>query len=436
MSQKTCFVVQGFGEKTDLTNGRKLNLDASYAVIKEAVEETGLKCVRADEVVHSGTIDKPMYEWILTADLVIADLSTYNVNAAYELGVRYGVAPRATITVAEDQFKNPFDVSHIVLYRYKHLGEDIGVAEARRFKKDLSQAIRAVMAEQKVDSPVYDFLEIDPPVRRQQLAADVASEARSSGGSEARSVDPPAAAPADGNAKALLDRARAAMAEGRFVAAREVLEIVHELRPRDEYVIQQLVLATYKSKDPDPLTALQAAHQILLTYLNPENTNDPETLGLSGAVQKRMWDLTHERPHLDTAIAAYERGFYLKQDFYNGINLAFLFNVRAAEHRAAGATAEAIADFVLARRIRREVSRYCEQALGAGTRSPDETYWILATLWEAAVGVDDVPGAARWQQEAEQKAAAVWMVDSTRSQIAVLTMLLAASPLKELTLPQ
>ncbi|MFZ1851232.1 MAG: hypothetical protein WAU15_03205 [Nitrosomonas sp.] len=34
--EKTCFVIQGFGEKTDFTNGRKLNLDASYAVIKEA----------------------------------------------------------------------------------------------------------------------------------------------------------------------------------------------------------------------------------------------------------------------------------------------------------------------------------------------------------------------------------------------------------------
>ena len=112
--QKTCFVIQGFGEKTDLTSGRKLNLDASYQVIKEAVEDAGLRCLRADEIVHSGTIDEPMYQWIYRADLVIADLSTYNVNAAYELGVRYGVRPHATIIVAEDQFKNPFDVSHIV----------------------------------------------------------------------------------------------------------------------------------------------------------------------------------------------------------------------------------------------------------------------------------------------------------------------------------
>jgi hypothetical protein len=74
--QKTCFVVQGYGEKTDFTDGRKLNLDASYQVIKEAVEEAGLKCIRSDQVVKAGTIDIPMYEWILKADLVIADLTT------------------------------------------------------------------------------------------------------------------------------------------------------------------------------------------------------------------------------------------------------------------------------------------------------------------------------------------------------------------------
>ena len=57
--KKICLVIQGFGEKTDLTDGRKLNLDASYHVIKEAVEEVGLQCLRADEIIHSGAIDVP-----------------------------------------------------------------------------------------------------------------------------------------------------------------------------------------------------------------------------------------------------------------------------------------------------------------------------------------------------------------------------------------
>jgi len=56
-----CFVVQGFGKKTDYTDGRVLDLDASYAVIKDAVTACGVECVRADEILHSGTSDKPMY---------------------------------------------------------------------------------------------------------------------------------------------------------------------------------------------------------------------------------------------------------------------------------------------------------------------------------------------------------------------------------------
>ena len=140
----TCFVVQGFGKKTDFTDGRVLDLDASYAIIKEAVEASNLECIRADEIPHSGTIDVPMYKLLLQADLVIADLSTYNVNAAFELGVRYGLRPSATIIVAEEGFKNPFDVGHIVIRRYKHLGEDIGAKEAKRFRDDLKQALSLI----------------------------------------------------------------------------------------------------------------------------------------------------------------------------------------------------------------------------------------------------------------------------------------------------
>ncbi len=59
---KTCFVIMGFGEKTDHTTGRTLNLNKSYAMIKRAVMGAGVECVRADEIPHSGAIDLPMYE--------------------------------------------------------------------------------------------------------------------------------------------------------------------------------------------------------------------------------------------------------------------------------------------------------------------------------------------------------------------------------------
>jgi tetratricopeptide (TPR) repeat protein len=231
------------------------------------------------------------------------------------------------------------------------------------------------------------------------------------------------------NAKQLLDIARAEMASSNFPNARRLLETVLQMRPRDEYVVQQLALATYKSKEPDARGALIAAREHL-RQLDPDVTNDPETLGLWGAVHKRLWDTDQDRSYLDAAISAYERGFYLKQDYYNGINLAFLLNVRAALNREGGDKSEAIADFVVARRVRREVIRYCERALTIAA-DPAARYWIIATLWEAALGLGDAEMATRWQKEAEAAAETVgavpWMLETTRSQLDRLSTLLAES---------
>ena len=112
----TCFVVMGFNTKTDPNTGKVFDLDKSYKyIIKPAAEAAGFTCERADEIRHSGVIDVPMYEQLLKADLVIADLSTSNVNAFFELGVRYALRPRATICIAESGFKNPFDTNQLCL---------------------------------------------------------------------------------------------------------------------------------------------------------------------------------------------------------------------------------------------------------------------------------------------------------------------------------
>jgi hypothetical protein len=74
----------GFGVKVDYKTNRSLDLDKTYKIVRLAVEEAGLECVRADDIVHSGIIDKPMYENLLAAHVAIADLSTSNENAIYE----------------------------------------------------------------------------------------------------------------------------------------------------------------------------------------------------------------------------------------------------------------------------------------------------------------------------------------------------------------
>jgi hypothetical protein len=49
--RKVCFVVMGFGKKTDFASGRTLDLDATYdAIIEPAVEGQGLRCIRGDKV--------------------------------------------------------------------------------------------------------------------------------------------------------------------------------------------------------------------------------------------------------------------------------------------------------------------------------------------------------------------------------------------------
>jgi hypothetical protein len=409
---KTCFVVQGFGKKTDYTDGRVLDLDASYAIIREAVEAAGLKCIRADEIPHSGTIDVPMYEMLMMADLVVADLSTYNVNAAFELGVRYGLRPHATIIVAEENFRNPFDVTHIVIRRYKHLGEDIGAKEARRFRDDLRQAILDILAQAKTDSPVYTFL---PGLQPPMLAATAAAVQKSS----ASAAGPPAADESP-TAKALLDLALAKInpPEGQpsdFAGARVLLEEVRKQRPNDPFIIQQQALATYKSRQPTPQAALQAARGIL-RELDPATTNDPETLGLWGAIHKRLWELDAQPEDLAQAIAGYERGFYLKQDYYNGINLAFLLDLRAVESLKSGQKNEGIADAVQAGRVRRDVLRYAEPLLARTDDDPRKRYWLVATLWEAALGLGDAAGQARWEAELAALPVPRWMDDTRQEQ--------------------
>jgi hypothetical protein len=448
-AQSTCFVVMGFGKKNDFETGRVLDLDQSYHnLIKPAVEAAGLRCIRADEIVHSGLIDVPMYELLLKADVVVADLSTSNRNAIYELGVRHALRPYTTVIIAEDKvMKSPFfDLSHIVIRQYEHLGKDIGFSEARRFGGELTKAIRDIMAmdpASRADSPVYKFLEgLTPPAVAKVVKAAVA--AASPEVAQVRAPSPPAHSE-------LMARVEQAQNKGDWRKARILLEEIREMRKaampnessggstapqEDPDILQRLALATYKSNDPNPGEALKQARD-LLKLLDPQISNDTETLGLWGSVHKRLWDLTNQTPDLDQAIRGYERGFYLRNDYYNGINYAFLLNVRAA-HSAN--VAEAVADYVQARRVRQEVISICEQWLKENTREDgkersakfkENRYWVLATIAEAHIGLEDGKG-EQALAEAFAAATADWMRETTEKQVKTLKELLANSPLKKL----
>ena len=223
--------------------------------------------------------------------------------------------------------------------------------------------------------------------------------------------------------------------EDNFAAMRQVLTgVVAAMGANpDKFAVQQLALATYKSKDVEPVAALTQAQKILAP-LDPEGANDPETLGIWGAIHKRLAErpertADQQKADLNTAIFAYEKGYYLKDDFYNGINLAFLLDTRAALEQGD----DRIADRVQARRVRERVARRVEQQIaereGKETTNElrEEGYWMRATMAEAHAGLGNAAGEREWLDKARAFAPEPWMVQSTEEQLGKLRGLLAAT---------
>ncbi|MGO9744511.1 MAG: tetratricopeptide repeat-containing protein [Roseiarcus sp.] len=438
----TCFVIMGFGKKTDPASGREFDLDRSYRnVIKPAIIAAGYECVRADEILHSGEIDVPMYDMLYSADLVVADLSTSNLNAIFELGVRHALKPRATIIIAESGFKIPFDVTHIIIQHYTHLGPDIGFDEVMRMRSVLENLARALQTSDAVDSPIYTVLhDLEKPTRRSGAGTPSLSPAIQS-----NILEPDTYA-------AKTEFARQAIAKDAFALAESILEDIYRdqtkpgadgaQRPARPGIVQQLALATYKAgeqaaKTEGPQRALggYAKAGDLLRTLDVETTTDPETLGLSSAIHKRKAEteslpMDERRRDLDGAIRAAERGFRIRRDYYNGTNLAYLYTLRAA----LSSGEDRIADTVFARRVRQDVVGIAERrrdelagkVSASGTALQEEAYWIAATRAESLVALGD-PAADEALRTALARAPEGWMAATTRAQVERLKLLLAPS---------
>ncbi|MBA2933963.1 hypothetical protein HZF05_07600 [Sphingomonas sp. CGMCC 1.13654] len=386
-AEKICFVVMGFGRKTDYESGRTLDLDATYeAIIEPAVLSHGMRCIRADEVMHSGVIDLPMYEMLYHADLVIADISTGNVNAIYELGVRHALKPRATIIMSEDKGRVYFDLNHINTLKYRHLGDDIGVRDARTAEAALSALIGKVLAGMATDSPVYTFLpkltqpslsaaQLDKLVERAEMAQDERMSLMRKGESAIEANR--------------FEEAKAAFARAIDLKAGEPGAIV------EPYLIQRLALATYKSQEPDSIEALVAARKILL-QLDPETSNDPETTGLMGAICKRLWRLTGERRQIDLAIRYYGRGFTIRNDYYNGENLALCYELRAPGQTDPD---EARFDLMSAVKVRSAVIDIAEDLVRSSTfEERSDRKWIFATLANCYFAIGQIAKAGDYEE--------------------------------------
>lgn len=309
VDKKVCFVVMGFGTKMDYHKAKKVNLDRVYEkVIKPLFEEEfpEYKLIRADGLAGSSVIDVGMYQLLLNADLVIADITTLNPNAIYELGVRHAVREFSTIIMAQEDCPFPFDISHSRCLTYPEIGEELDKYEAAKIKDGLKEFI---LESQKkiIDSPLYTFVpNVKPPEVSKEEYRKIISDAEDS----TQMVE-----------KLVLD-AENFMDKSNFSGAVPLWDKLKKLLPSNNYFVQQLALATYKSKKPNETKALENALDIIKT-LDIKSSLDLETLGLAGAIYKSLFKKNKTNyDYLDFAIDCYKKGYVIKKDYYNGENYA------------------------------------------------------------------------------------------------------------------
>lgn len=83
--------------------------------IKKACEDQGCYCERVDEQMFDGSILDRIYNQIVKADVIVADMTGRNANVFYETGYAHALNKRV-ILLTQNENDIPFDLKH-----YSHL---------------------------------------------------------------------------------------------------------------------------------------------------------------------------------------------------------------------------------------------------------------------------------------------------------------------------
>ena len=133
------FVVMPFGQKPG-KDGSLIDFNRIYEdLIHPALTAVGLEPFRADEEERAGDIRTDMFQELLVADLVVADLTIDNPNVWYELGVRHALRARGVMLICGGRVSTAFDLYTDRKLRYclregqpdpHSLSDDIGALSA------------------------------------------------------------------------------------------------------------------------------------------------------------------------------------------------------------------------------------------------------------------------------------------------------------------
>lgn len=316
--RKTCFVIMGFGEKMDYNNSREVDLDIIYnRVIKKVFEKDllGYTLIRSDEIEIAHLIDSSMYAMIMKSDLVIAVISTLNANALYELGIRHAERPFSTIIMMQNSERSfiPFDLRNANILFYDDYNHKLSRKEAKvirsRLKKFVENTEMSV-----IDSPVYGALPVEQ--RPNNIDAQYKHILESFQNPDKNDT-----------VRHKLKQLSICMKTEDFAQAEKIWFELHKIFPEDVYITQKLAFTQYKkmehvSDKKIKEDALNIALETIMT-LGPDKSLDLETLGLTGAIYKRRYQLSGNFNDLKKSLFFYQRGFVIQNDYYTGENYAY-----------------------------------------------------------------------------------------------------------------
>ncbi len=157
---KNVFIVRPFGKKSGI-DFERVEID----LMQPAMRQAGLTGGTTGQILQQGNIRTDMFEQLLIADLVIADISIHNANVFYELGIRQALRDKRTFLIravkkstdadAKEE-EVPFDLKtdRYLAYEAGNPGASVAV---------LAAALNATLDSLKADSPVYQLLpELNP----------------------------------------------------------------------------------------------------------------------------------------------------------------------------------------------------------------------------------------------------------------------------------
>jgi len=126
-------------------------------LFKPAIEGARLRYYCTRSQIRNGAFTKDIVNNLFTAYVVLADITFFNPNVMWELGVRHALAKR-TILVARKDVMSERIISDLKIYGVIPY-DPTNLTKASDFKREIKSALKKIDDEpERSDNPVFDFL--------------------------------------------------------------------------------------------------------------------------------------------------------------------------------------------------------------------------------------------------------------------------------------